>query len=147
MAHLRLPHELFGRVVTNNDLTIAKLKRFYADEKHESTTCDGCKEEGFTGLRFKCDTCPDYDLCYKCASTGVSTKDHKSTHPLMLCSRREIMQIPVNDIELGEKLGNGAFGKNNVSQLSNKKLLVVFKDPFIRVVGFRRTYQSLVKSL
>lgn len=110
-VYLRIPNELFGNPVTNNDLTIEKLKEFYAHENHESVNCDGCMVTHFTGLRFKCDTCPNYDLCHKCARKGVVTKNHKSTHPLILTSRRVIVEIPLDDIEMGEKLGSGAFGK------------------------------------
>lgn len=112
LVHLRLPNQLFGRTFNNSNLTIEKLKQLYAHEKHEAITCDGCHEEGFTGLRFKCDTCLNYDLCYRCARTGVVTKDHKSTHPLILTSHRIIVQISVDDIQLIQKLGSGGFGKS-----------------------------------
>lgn len=111
LVHFRLPNELFGRTVTSDDVTLAKLKQFYAKEVHESVTCDGCKASNFVGLRFKCDSCPDYDLCEKCATKGVATNDHKMAHPLILTSRRVIVEIPADDIELSEKLGSGAFGK------------------------------------
>jgi hypothetical protein len=116
-VHFRLPNELFGRTVTSNDVTLEKLKQFYANEIHESVICDGCKRDNIAGLRFKCDTCPDYDLCQKCASDGVTTKNHKSTHSLIMTSRRVIAQIPFEDIELGEELGRGAFGKDSERNL------------------------------
>jgi len=33
---------------------------------HEGVTCDGCGLCPLQGLRFKCKTCPDYDLCTDC---------------------------------------------------------------------------------
>ena len=108
-VHYKSPGELFGQPVTEDEITYAKLKQLYADEIHESVTCDGCKSESIKGLRFKCDSCPDYDLCQKCVDGGVTTKTHKLSHPLIVV-RRAINQIPVEDIKLGEKIGAGGFG-------------------------------------
>jgi len=33
---------------------------------HHNITCDGCGMTPLTGIRFKCNVCPDYDLCEKC---------------------------------------------------------------------------------
>ena len=41
---------------------------------HVGVTCDGCGNS-VVGTRFKCTTCPDYDLCSACESKGV----HKET--------------------------------------------------------------------
>jgi hypothetical protein len=111
-AHLRLSDELFGRKITTDDLTLEKLKQFYANQTHGSVICDGCQRNNIIGLRFKCDICPDYDLCEKCVSDSITTKDHKSTHSLIVTSHEVIAQIPFDDIELGEELGHGGFGKH-----------------------------------
>jgi len=34
--------------------------------EHRATTCDGCNKNPLPGLRFKCKTCSDYDLCAEC---------------------------------------------------------------------------------
>jgi len=44
-------------------------------EVHHGVTCDGCKTYPITGSRFKCTTCPDYDLCASCNSQGKH-KEH-----------------------------------------------------------------------
>ena len=38
---------------------------------HSRVTCDGCGVSGFSGTRFKCTTCPDYDLCDTCYTGNV----------------------------------------------------------------------------
>ncbi|CAF3515495.1 unnamed protein product, partial [Rotaria sp. Silwood2] len=64
--------------------------------------------------RFKCDTCPNYDLCETCAiENRICTKNHERNHPLILTSNRVIPKIDSNDFEMGEVLGQGGFGKFN----------------------------------
>jgi len=34
--------------------------------QHSHIICDGCNAEAFTGKRFNCSTCPDFDFCEPC---------------------------------------------------------------------------------
>jgi peptidoglycan hydrolase-like protein with peptidoglycan-binding domain len=43
---------------------------------HTGITCDGCRQSPITGVRFKCRTCPDYDLCESCEAKNVHPADH-----------------------------------------------------------------------
>ncbi len=117
-AHFESPGELFGRVVNDNEVTFTRLKTLYADENHESIYCDGCNCHPIKGLRFKCDSCSDYDLCQQCVDDGVTTKAHKLTHSLIVLPRRTIQQIPAEDIEIGNELIRGAFGEHTSPALT-----------------------------
>jgi len=46
---------------------------------HNGITCDGCQQSPITGIRFKCRTCPDFDLCEACEAKNV----HPADHPLV----------------------------------------------------------------
>ena len=39
-------------------------------EEHSGVTCDGC-DRPVVGFRYKCVTCPDYDLCGRCETKGL----------------------------------------------------------------------------
>jgi peptidoglycan hydrolase-like protein with peptidoglycan-binding domain len=43
---------------------------------HSGITCDGCSQSPITGVRFKCRTCADYDLCESCEAKNVHPADH-----------------------------------------------------------------------
>ena len=45
---------------------------------HYGIICDGCGARPIRGLRFKCTTCPDFDLCEKCTTQNLH-KEHQFT--------------------------------------------------------------------
>ncbi|CAF3736675.1 unnamed protein product [Rotaria sp. Silwood1] len=107
-----MPMELFGKTIkdVSREVTLSKLKKQFKSVRHEKISCDGCKIESIVGIRFKCDTCSSYDLCWKCKIAKVETNQHKSNHPLIVIGENNLQQIDINDIQLGQKLGEGGFG-------------------------------------
>jgi len=49
------------------------------DPNRHSSICNGCGWELFTGIRYKCTVCDDYDLCAPC----YKGKKHHLAHPFM----------------------------------------------------------------
>ena len=47
-------------------------------ETHYGVVCDNCKTQDFSGKRFKCTSCLDYDLCEFCY--GNRFKFHSAFH-------------------------------------------------------------------
>mmetsp|Transcript_18049 Transcript_18049/g.26554 ORF Transcript_18049/g.26554 Transcript_18049/m.26554 type:complete len:810 (+) Transcript_18049:106-2535(+) len=49
---------------------------------HQGIICDGCRRShsNFTGTRYHCTECPDYDLCDTCFGRSVETNGHRRTH-------------------------------------------------------------------
>jgi hypothetical protein len=46
--------------------------------RHPCVTCDGCCK-GIFGPRYKCKTCPDFDLCSTCKDSASIHVDHEFT--------------------------------------------------------------------
>lgn len=45
-------------------------------------SCDSCMKGNFTGKRYKCLICYDYDLCSSCYEAGTSSSRHSPDHPM-----------------------------------------------------------------
>lgn len=43
---------------------------------HVGVVCDGCGKRNFSGIRYKCSVCNDYDLCESCESKGAHDPSH-----------------------------------------------------------------------
>ncbi|CAF1326333.1 unnamed protein product [Rotaria sordida] len=116
MVHFKLPNEVLGIQFNNidNEVNLNRLRNLdtLRYERHDDIKCDGvCQKKNFIGLRFKCDTCPNYNLCETCAiDKHICTKNHEENHPLILTSNRVMPNIDPDDIEMGEVLGRGSFG-------------------------------------
>ena len=49
----------------------------HAGVKHPSILCDACRENGITGIRWKCVRCYNFDLCNICYSDGKHSLEHE----------------------------------------------------------------------
>lgn len=58
----------------------SNLAKSVVTTTHLGINCDGCAKKNFTGKRFKCLVCPDYDLCEVCEA------DNTHQHPMIRCS-------------------------------------------------------------
>ena len=45
-------------------------------------SCDSCMKSGFSGVRYKCLVCCDYDLCSACYDAKLVTSRHKVDHAM-----------------------------------------------------------------
>jgi len=45
-------------------------------------SCDSCMKGNFTGKRYKCLICYDYDLCASCYEAGTASSRHTADHPM-----------------------------------------------------------------
>ena len=150
MIHFKLANEFLGIQLTDvrGDLSLDNLLRLdtLKHEKHSEIKCDGvCNQKSIVGLRFKCDVCPNYNLCQTCAiKRRVTTKNHENDHPIVLTSNRIIPKIDFDDVELGEVLGRGGFGYVCIAKWKSKNKEVACK--IIEVSSNSQTSKDLQRS-
>ena len=84
MVRYEEPDRLNGERLDPSEVTYSNFKRKYAFEEHHGVRCNSCLEEPIIGLRFKCHTCKDYDLCMDCYEMGGITHWHKPSHPVIV---------------------------------------------------------------
>jgi hypothetical protein len=108
-VHFKTPNELFNESIVNINKEV--IKRRFASVEHTGINCDDCPTNPIVGIRFKCDTCPNYDLCLTCVEQKLTTLQHEVIHPLIIVDKNSLPQIDMHDIQLCQTLGQGGFGK------------------------------------
>jgi hypothetical protein len=80
---IALPEVKAGPVCWS-EKTKARIEKLKATSCHMGIVCDGCgKTDGdFTGRRYHCEDCSDFDLCCECFEADVETLDHLSSHSM-----------------------------------------------------------------
>lgn len=68
--------------------------------RHHGIVCDHCSENPLTGIRFKCSTCPDFDLCQDCVEKNDTLNFHEENHIFFR------LPVPVSTSEPGPAFVN-----------------------------------------
>ncbi len=79
---------------------------------HHGITCDGCDMSPIEGVRYKCMSCADFDLCEHCEQNGVHEHHTflKLKQPLKPAGPRSLSAVFVKDVTIDDstKLSAGA---------------------------------------
>uniref|UniRef100_T1GFD1 RING-type E3 ubiquitin transferase n=1 Tax=Megaselia scalaris TaxID=36166 RepID=T1GFD1_MEGSC len=65
----------------------------YIMSRHEGVSCDSCLKSNFTGRRYKCLICYDYDLCADCYEDGATSTRHLNEHPMQCILTRADIEL------------------------------------------------------
>ncbi|CAI5440343.1 unnamed protein product [Caenorhabditis angaria] len=49
---------------------------------YHPVVCDACQVRSFTGFRYKCQRCPNYQLCQSCFWRGRTSQNHSNEHEM-----------------------------------------------------------------
>ena len=93
-------------------LNLASLREIYKHVIHLHIKCKICQCEPIKGLRFKCDTCKDFDLCAKCCKKSFET--HLTTHSMIVHFQTRSLNVDFSNIQLQKETvdnDKGNFGK------------------------------------
>ncbi|CAF1110379.1 unnamed protein product, partial [Brachionus calyciflorus] len=127
MIRFESPKKFLGIEYDNFDLDLNYIKIKYFNKIHNDIKCKGCHREPIRGIRFKCDTCYDYDLCFSCYSSRQETQTHSYyQHPLVV-EDKSALKLDPKEIEMMEEIGSGAFGTVYKSRLKSTGKIVACK--------------------
>ncbi|XP_057380632.1 E3 ubiquitin-protein ligase MIB2-like [Daphnia carinata] len=82
--------------------------------KFQNIVCDGCKCQGISGMRWKCQLCKDFDLCTSCfmedkhdLAHSFSRYENASSFGVILDKRQSMIKLQVKGIFVGAKVVRG----------------------------------------
>lgn len=118
-AHFKLPGVLFGESVNdvNQEITLDALRQRFANEQHGSRSQCGVCRNNIVGLRFQCDVCHHFSLCFTCLEKKATTDTHLSTHSLIAIGKEALQEISSDDIKFDEELARGRFGQSEIDSI------------------------------
>jgi serine/threonine protein kinase len=110
------------------------------------------------GLRFKCDACNNYDLCYACYQDKKNTLNHSFTeHPVVVFGKETTLELDPSNIEFINEIGKGAFGTVFQAKCKTLEKIVACKvikinkieDPTYKLLGVTsgKLYKSYFQEL
>ena len=67
----------YKTTVIQNLVFYGSFFSFLSGVRHLYVLCDGCSQEPIVGLRWRCLTCPNFDLCTNCYMTDTHDVEHR----------------------------------------------------------------------
>lgn len=158
MVRYEKPNELFGSKFENYEVNLNNFIKIYENELHNFVSCDSCAMSPIIGLRFKCDSCNNYDLCYRCYQNKRNTLKHSFTdHPVVVFGKETLLELDAYNIDLLNEIGKGAFGTVYQSRCKTLDKIVACKiikinkieDPTYKLLGVTsiKLYKSYFQEL
>jgi len=106
---LCIPHEINKdeREKFQLESRLSTLAIKYANNEN-GAVCDfnPKNKHDLRGIRIKCDSCYNYDLCFEC----WRKREHDASHPMIVFFSEILVSIPFEEVHLLNRLGGGAFG-------------------------------------
>jgi outer membrane biosynthesis protein TonB len=103
---------------------LLKLKEPKRNDIHHNIKCDGCGVCPIRGVRYKCATCPDYDLCAPCETKG----QHPVNHPLIKLKVQTSLTVDAFVTPTQSHSSHARFGSHRCNRRAERNCQVTSTD-------------------
>ena len=139
-----------GSQFHSDNAELDKLKETYKDAIHAHIKCRICECEPIVGLRYKCDSCVDFNVCETCS--GRSFEQHHKSHPLIVYCQTTSLEIDASQLAKETVLSHGGFGTVVYQAKYQEKTVAckvhTKKEAFLReLTAFREIHGDSILSL
>ena len=116
------------------------------NEMHSNVICKNCFKKDFTGKRFICSECKNYNLCQECEKKYYQKQMHQREHTLIQFNKA--LNGEKNNIKFNNIIGNNNQVFKNVASSFQTEIYVInsgegdLKDCYILPVRFGDDYLS-----
>jgi serine/threonine protein kinase len=115
------------------NVNLEMMKEFFRNEIHINTKCNICSIKPIKGLRYKCDSCIEFNLCENCSER--SYENHQKNHPLLVNFQTTLNEIKISELIIGDQLSRNGFG-------TLFKTNYAYKDCVCKVIKARKEIHS-----
>lgn len=111
MVRFDSPNTFHGLNFEKSELRLHNLIDIFKNETHTGVECSICNAYPIKGLKFKCDSCFDYNICFDCYKRNDFSDNHAvNEHPLVVVDTTSVVEIDPKNIEFLSEIAKGSFG-------------------------------------
>ena len=101
-----IPLGSMGHSFEDDNLTLKYFSEAFKDEIHTYFECNVCKKEPIKGLRLRCDTCYDFNVCLGCHT------NHDQNHSFIAYGKTMSLEINEKDLKKVKKRPHNNWANN-----------------------------------
>ena len=128
-----------------------EIEKKLNEEIHHNVICNNCYKANFSGRRYICAECDNYNLCQKCEKISYQKQIHPRTHTMIRINKP--LSNEINNSEFRNIIGKKEQDFQNVPLVFQIELKILnngqndLKDCYILPVRYGENYLNIFKGI